>query len=358
MCRKQNELGMKLEQRINAFIQLGNFLDEFKEDKEWNDYTKGVSKSDFEELNDCIKKLHHYNGWFTEESVRKAISGIRNWLTKEELSRFCGQYSIKDDSNKTIAIIAAGNIPLVGFHDIMCSLLAGHHVVIKLSSDDNKLLPLILKYLVQIEPDFYARIRISDGKLNDYHAVIATGSDNTNRYFETYFGKYPHIFRGNRTSIAILDGSETDEELKLLGNDIFDFYGLGCRNVSKVFVPKGYDLNKLFGALFDFKEIVNHNKYGNNYDYNKAILLLDQAPDLIENGFLILQKTKALHSPLAVLYYDEYENKQEVEDFISQYEDKIQCKVGKEWIPFGQAQEPKIDDFADNVDTMKFLTQL
>ncbi len=349
---------MKLEQRINAFVQLGNFLEEFVSANEWKDYAKGVSKTDFDEMNECIQKLHFYNGWFTEESVRKSIKGIRSWLTEKELNRFCANYKIKEESNKTIAIIAAGNIPLVGFHDILCSLLAGHHVVIKLSSDDNKLLPLILKYLVHIEPEFYSRIRISDGKLNDYHAVIATGSDNTNRYFETYFSKYPHIFRGNRTSVAVLDGSETAEELKLLGYDIFDFYGLGCRNISKVLIPKGYDINKLFGALYDFKEIVNHNKYGNNYDYNKAILLLDQVPDLLENGFLILQKTKELHSPLAVLYYDEYENKEEVEAFLKLHESKIQCKVGKGYLDFGKAQQPTIDDFADNVDTMAFLVKL
>lgn len=348
---------MKLEQRINAFVQLGKFLEEFSEKKEWKDYSNGVSQNDFNELNGCIEKLHHYNGWFTEENVRKAIKGIRTWLFENELNSFCKPYTMNKES-RNIAIITAGNIPLVGFHDVMCSLLVGHNVILKLSSDDDKLLPLILKYLVQLEPEFYNRIRISDGKLNDYHAVIATGSDNTNRYFETYFGKYPHIFRGNRTSIAVLNGEESEIDLKKLGNDIFDFFGLGCRNVSKVFVPKGYDLNKLFGALFEFKEIVNHNKYGNNYDYNKAILILDQTPYLLENGFLILQKSKELHSPLAVLYYDEYENRGEVDSFLKTHESKIQCVVGKGFVDFGKAQEPKINDFADNVDTMKFLTQL
>lgn len=349
---------MNLQQRKNAFIQLGKFLEEFTVEKEWKDYSKGVSQVDFTEFNEAIRQIRIHNGWFTETMVRKAILGISLWLKEEVLNDFCAKYPIENQKPKKIALILAGNIPLVGFHDVMCSLLCGHSVLLKFSSDDHQLLPAVLKYLTQIEPLFYDHIRIADAKLNDYDAVIATGSDNTNRYFESYFAKYPHIFRGNRTSLAILTGEESREDLVKLGHDVFDFYGLGCRNVSKVFVPKGYDTDKLFDAFFEFKEIINHNKYANNYDYNKAVFLLEQTKDLMENGFFLLKKDKELHSPLAVLFYDEYENWNEVETFIEARKDKIQCVVGKNFIPFGSAQSPSIDDFADGVDTMKFLTEL
>lgn len=349
---------MELSKRINAFAQLGKFLSEFTEAKEWKDYSNGVSQSDFDEFNELIPKVKIYNGWFTEEMIRKSLAGISLWLDEKTLTDFVAKYHLEKTSSKRIALIMAGNIPLVGFHDVMCSLLCGHSVLLKFSSEDDKLLPLVLKYLVQIEPEFYDFVRVADAKMNNYDAVIATGSDNTNRYFESYFGKYPHIFRGNRTSVAVLTGEETKEELKKLGNDVFDFYGLGCRNVSKVLVPKGYDLNNIFGAFFGFQDIINHNKYANNYDYNKAILLMESTKDLLENGFLLVKKDKELHSPLAVLFYDEYENQKEIDDFIAKHQEKIQCVVGKKYIPFGQAQKPAIDDFADGVDTMEFLAKL
>ena len=349
---------MNLDQRIQAFAQLGNFLDEFTERKELKDYSNGVSLTDFNEFNKIITSVYQYNGWFTEEMVRKAIGGIRLWLRKSELEIFCSHYDIKNQPPKNIALILAGNIPFVGFHDVLCTLLCGHSALIKLSSDDPILIPALLKYLTQIEPGFYDKFRFAEGKINNYDAVIATGGDNTNRYFKTYFGKYPHIFRANRTSIAVLTGEESREDLVNLGHDIFDFYGLGCRNVSKILVPKGYELNKLFDAFFEFKEIVNHKKYGNNYDYNKAVYLLERVPDLLENGFLLVKKDKNLHSPLAVLFYDEYENKSDIDKFIHEHADHIQCVAGYGFVPFGKTQQPGIDDFADDANTMKFLTNL
>lgn len=349
---------MNLDQRIQAFAQLGSFLDEFTHPKEWKDYSNGVSQHDFDEFNKVITSVYQYNGWFTEEMVRKAIGGIRLWLRKNELEFFCGRYDIANQSPKNVALILAGNIPFVGFHDVMCTLLCGHSALIKLSSDDTILIPALLKYLTQIEPGFYDKIRFADGKMNNFDAVIATGSDNTNRYFETYFAKYPHIFRGNRTSLAVLTGEESREDLVNLGHDVFDFYGLGCRNVSKIFVPKGYDLNKIFDAFFEFKEVVNHKKYGNNYDYNKAVYLLEQVPDLLENGFLLVKKDSNLHSPLAVLFYDEYDDQCDIGKFLHEHADHIQCVAGERFIPFGKTQEPGVDDFADNTDTMKFLTEL
>ena len=349
---------MKIEQRIQAFVQLGRFLNQFAEDQPWQGYETGVSQTDFDEFTKAIEGVHIYNGWFTSQEVRRAIRGIASWLNKETLENWLSKYNVnKNKTPKTVAVIMAGNIPLVGFHDAMSVLLSGNNLLAKFSSDDELLMPLVLKYLTQLEPEFYHRIRIADGRLNGFDAVIATGSDNSSRYFEHYFGKYPHIIRKNRTSVAVLDGSETREELTELGHDIFDFFGLGCRNVSKIFIPEDFDLDRFFGAVFGFKEIIQHKKYANNYDYHKALYLMNQ-DKLIENGFLLLKEDDQLHSPLGTLFYERYDHPGEVDEKLNALKDQLQCVIGKNFIPFGKAQTPAVDDYADGVDTMKFLSDI
>ncbi|MCB0762940.1 MAG: acyl-CoA reductase, partial [Flavobacteriales bacterium] len=251
----------------------------------------------------------------------------------------------------------AGNIPLVGFHDVMCVLLSGHKAKLKFSSDDNKLFPLLLQVLVKLEPQFAGYMDTTDGKLEGFDAVLATGSNNTSRYFEHYFGHVPHIIRRNRHSAAVLTGSESDEELKALGHDIFDYFGLGCRSVSKLYLPNGYDFNTFFGAIFDFGDIVNHHKYANNYDYNKAVWLLNKE-DLLDNGFVLLRKSTDMTSPTGSLHYEFYDSLDQVRTDLQARSEEIQCVVGEGFVPFGKSQSPRLNDYADGVDTMVWLAQL
>jgi hypothetical protein len=351
---------MTAKQRINAFVQLGQFLEQFTVDKPWEGYDNGVSQADYEDFNKLIEHVHVYNGWFTPVMVRKALAGIRSWLYADVLEKWLAAYPVKEhapDKFHTVAVIMAGNIPLVGFHDALCVLITGNRIMAKFSSDDSALMPFLLKYLVQIEPGFDELVRIANDKLTNFDAVIATGSNNSARYFEQYFGKYPHIIRQNRTSVAVIDGQENKDELTALGHDIFDFYGLGCRNVSKLYVPKGYDLDRFFGAIFGFKDVINHKKYGNNYDYHKAIYLMNR-DKLIENGFLVLKEDKSLFSPVGILHYEYYTDKAQVEKDLEAHQEEIQCVAGHGHIPFGQTQLPKVDDYADGVDTMRFITGL
>ncbi|MFZ5554964.1 MAG: acyl-CoA reductase [Bacteroidota bacterium] len=349
-----------IKQRIAAFVQLGKFLSEFRENQPWKDYSNGVSRAESETFNELISQLHIYNGWFTEKMVRKAIGSWSDLLSKENFEKWVSHYPGLSENGepKTVAVIMAGNIPLVGFHDLLCVLISGNNALIKLSSDDNKLLPFILTHLTsEIEPSFAGKIKFAEGKLEKFDAVIATGSDNSSRYFQYYFGKYPHIIRKNRTSVAVLSGNESEEELKWLGHDVFDYFGLGCRNVSKLFIPEDFDLDRFFKAIFPFKEIINHKKYANNYEYNKAIYLMNR-DELTENGFLLLKEDKSLHSPLAMLFYERYDKSEKVEHFLQMHKEQLQCVVGKNGIPFGSTQSPQLWDYADGVDTLEFLISL
>jgi hypothetical protein len=248
---------------------------------------------------------------------------------------------------------------MVGFHDLLCVLLSGHIALLKLSSDDNVLMPFFIKLLEYYEPEFTKVIQFSEGKLTKFDAVIATGSNNTAAHFKSYFGKYPHIIRKNRTSAAVITGNESTEDLKKLGRDIFLYFGLGCRNVSKLLVPEGYSFDKLFEAVFDYKFVVDNKKYGNNYDYNRTIYLLN-LEKFLDNNFLIIKEDKGLFSPVSVLFYQEFASEKEVKEYIEANKKDLQCIVGNGpgMIPFGYSQAPVITDYADGVDTLKFLVNL
>jgi hypothetical protein len=343
-------------ERIAAFVQLGHFLEHFAVEKDWQGYNDGVSQTEHDDFNQVIESVKHHNGWFTPEMVRKSFGGISKWLKADIMEKWLANYR-DTEKNKTIAVIMAGNIPLVGFHDVLCVLLSGNKLMAKFSGDDDVLMPLILKYLVQVESRFNDTIRISNNQLAGFDAVIATGSNNSARYFEAYFGKYPHIIRKNRTSVAVIKGTESAGDLKALGHDIFDYYGLGCRNVTKIYVPASYHLDTFFGAIFDFKDIIHHKKYANNYDYHKAIYLMN-GDKLLENGFLLLKEDKSVFSPVGVLHYEYYTDLKTVEAELALKKEELQCIVDNKQLHFGQTQSPKIDDYADGVDTMKFIQSL
>lgn len=335
---------MTLDQRITAFHQLGSHLGQLSEEA-------------FEALHQSVRQE---NPWFTKDNVRMALKGIEQFLQEDLLKKWVSSYSLQPATPKTIALVLAGNIPLVGFHDFLCVLMSGHKAQLKLSSKDSTLFRYIIKHLVWLEPGFNAFIHIKDDKLENFDAVIATGSDNSARYFEFYFGKYPHIIRKNRTSCAILTGQETDDDLKALGTDIFSYFGLGCRNVSTLYIPQRYDLTRILSSWNEHKHIIDHHKYCNNYDYQKSILLVNGTPHL-DNGFVLLQESNRLVSPISVLYYQYYSDGVDLQTKLEANKNKLQCIIGN--VPlsttqFGQAQLPALWDYADQVDTLKFLAEL
>lgn len=356
---------MKLKQRVAAFAKLGIYLHQLASNEK-ND-------SDFGELNtlyysqaqQLISSVKLQNGWFTENNVRNSLLAIADMLQEKHLVNWVSNYQISDSSPaKRIGIVMAGNIPLVGFHDFLSVLMSGNCAVIKLSSDDALLLPMLVRILCNIEPGFVSQIDFSVGGLKKIDAVIATGSGNTARYFEYYFSKMPSLIRKNRNSLAVLDGSEEPEELTKLGEDIFNYFGLGCRNVSKLFIPQGYDLDRFFKAIYSFNELINHNKYANNFDYNRAVYLMGKDKEgLLENGFLFLVKSTEYASPVAVLLYEYYQTIESLNQRFETDQEKIQCIVSnsaliKNSIPLGTSQRPQLWDYADNVDTLRFLVTL
>ncbi len=251
----------------------------------------------------------------------------------------------------------AGNIPLVGFHDFLSVFLSGHIAVIKLSSDDKHLFPAVLNIMNSLNSGISECVEVVDGKLTGFDAVIATGSDNSALYFESYFGKYPNIIRKNRTSIAIINGKETKEELKKIGDDIFSYYGLGCRNISQILVPENFKLDDFFEAIYDYNGVINHNKYANNYDYNKAVYLMN-LETFLDNGFVLLKEDDSLNSPLAVIFYKRYKNQHDIDAYLNENAGKIQVIIGKDYTGFGDGQSPTLTDYADGIDTMAFLNKL
>lgn len=351
----------KLNHRILAFSKLGDFLSQFN--------TNGIIKNNTIAHNDLffdafkmqVERAYEFNGWFTLENVLFSCEGWSNSLNKNNLEKFASSVDLSGIQPKTIAIIMAGNIPLVGFHDFLSVLLSGHSVVVKQSSNDKHLLPILAKYLQYVSDEFKDKITFTEEKLDGFDAVIATGSSNTARYFDYYFGKYPSIIRENRNSVAVLTGNETDEEMQALSDDIFTYFGLGCRSVSKIFVPQDYNFDKLFNAVFKHKDIINNARYANNYDYNKAVYLMSLF-DLLENGFLMLKEDQSYSSPISSLFYEKYDDLESLKARLKIDKNKIQCVVANNFIDteikFGETQKPKLTDFADGVNTLEFLANL
>jgi len=341
---------MKLSARIEAFAKVGDFISRH--------YAGTPQASEIvlhEGLTEVIRIAETYNNWFIPRFINDAIQNLSVFLQRSQLEPFSTK--LTESPGKTIALICAGNIPLVCFHDVFCVLLSGNKALIKLSSDDKILLPFFLRLLCHYEPEFESAIHFADGKISNFDAVIATGSDNTASHLHYYFGKYPNIIRKNRSSVALLTGTESTEDLKNLGTDIFQYFGLGCRNVTKLLVPAGYVFNSFFESILDWSFVVNNKKYGNNYDYHRAIFLLEQIP-FLDNNFLMIREEKALHSPVGVLHYEFYEDPAAAAEILKSATDQLQCIVGKDYVPFGYSQRPVISDFADNVNTLDFLLNL
>jgi hypothetical protein len=338
---------MNLKERIDAFSKLGEILRDSLAGKE----TKYSSA-----LNNLIETQFQKNPWFTPENIRMAVKAIAGELKHENLVKWTVMYpSLANDIKPVnVGVIMAGNIPLVGFHDFLSVLITDNNIIAKTSSKDSDLIILISEILYDINPGFREKIKIAEGTLSGFNMVIATGSDNSSRYFEYYFGKYPGIIRKNRKSLAIIDGNETDEELTALGSDIFSYFGLGCRNVSKLFAPSGYDFTRMLKAWQKYSGVIKHKQYASNYDFSKAVYLVNREK-FTDSGFILLKENQGLSSPVGVLYYEFYNSFNEAEMIAENLKEKIQCICSKNHIAFGKAQAPALWDYADGIDTVEFL---
>jgi hypothetical protein len=336
---------IKKSDRIRAFATVGDIL----------------SKLSPGEKEMIFRRAGNENSWFTDENIQQSLEGVIRYLDREKLEHWTEDLPKNQENVKKVGVVMAGNIPLVGFHDFLSVLISGHHLLAKLSSQDSFLMRYIAGILTDIEPRFRERLTFAE-RLNEAEAIIATGSDNSSRYFQYYFSSRPHIIRKNRTSVGIIRGDEDQEDLKALGEDVFRYFGLGCRNVSKIYVPQTYDFTGLLDAWQDFADLLRHHKYNNNYDYNKSVYLVNKAPHY-DSGFSLLRESPELVSPVSVVYYERYEDATELPARIAARKDKIQCIVSKggafeSSLPFGKAQQPELWDYADNIDTLAFLNAL
>lgn len=327
-----------LEHRINLLAKLGDYM-----------------TADAQSWRDAKDRAVQQNSWFTHEHIEIAAKNIvEGYLQHDLLTAWAAQYPLPV-APKIVGIVMAGNIPLVGFHDFLCGYICGHHLKLKLSSKDAALIRDVIRQLTEWEPATAEQVELSD-VLTGCDAYIATGSNNSSRYFEQYFAKWPHIIRRNRTSVAVLDGTETEEELQALSKDVFTYFGLGCRNVTQVQVPEGYDFAPLLDAFKNHEALMNHHKYHNNYDYHLAVYLLNKVPYL-NNDSLLMVENEIPFSAVSVLHYQHYNDRAVLMERLKSSED-VQAIVGHGAIPFGTAQMPALADYADGVDTMAFLTSL
>ena len=334
---------MNLNERISLFSSLGNL----------------IAEKDNPNIITSFHRIKTSNPWFSEENILLSLSSVSKMLTEEALIDWTSKYDFKPTLNKKkVFIIMAGNLPLVGFHDFLSVLISGNVAVVKLSSKDNILPRILIELMISIDPRISEFINVVDNIIDlNVDAVIATGSDNSSKYFDYYFKGFKSIIRKNRRSVAILDGSESESQLESLANDVFSYFGLGCRSVSKIYIPVDYDLNKLFKSFFKYNPIINHIKYANNYDYNKTIYLMNKEK-LLDNGFVIFKEDQSIQSPVATVFYEYYNSRDNLNNYIKSNRNLFQCIVSNKDIPFGQSQFPKLTDYADQKDTIEFLLSI
>ncbi len=353
---------MNLDKRISAFVSLKEFFQNILNE----DYIfDNEFSADADNFRNIILTDNFHNAWFTEANIKYSIRAISESLSEANIKQWLSKYNLKNENEKPskVGVILAGNLPLVGFHDFLCVLITGNIFIGKMSSKDNRLLKSVADILKKIEPEFEKYIYFEENILKNFDAIIATGSNNSARYFEYYFGKYPNIIRKNRNSIAILEGSETKEHIEKLADDIFMYFGLGCRNVSKIFIPENFELNRIFEGLLKYSEIINHNKYVNNYAYNRAIYLMDSKV-FFDNNFVMLKEDSGISSPISVVYFEHYKSINQMIDYVKSNSDLLQCVVTNmklndiKTINFGETQKPQLWDYADNIDTINYLISL
>ncbi len=360
-------MSLPLDRRIAAFTGLSSFLSALATGNP--DTLPDELKGFYNEFFDLLPVIYEHNGWFTRDFVLYQLDSLAEATSYDNLEKWLAPYRDKLENRRsaaTVAVIMAGNIPFVGFSDFISVLMAGHKFLGKLSSKDTILPKFITDVLLSIEPGLKDYIVLTEENLRGhvFDAVIATGSDNSARYFEYYFSSYPRIIRKNRTSVAVLTGNESDDDLSGLADDVFLYFGLGCRNVSKVYLPRGYDLDKLFRAFYKYRDLINHNKYANNYEYNRAIYLLNRE-EFYDNGFVLLKpEDVALVSPTAVVYYQFYDSPEIVNMYLQANKDKIQTVVsplefnGMDRCDFGRSQRPMLWQYPDGIDIMEFLLEI
>ena len=344
---------MNLNDRIELVSELGQF---FKKYLDTNyDNTNDDNLIAFEKT---IQQGKLNNPWFTDQNMKVNLSYWAEKLNKYDLTQWMNNYDTMNVSSKNVAIIMAGNIPLVGFHDFLSVFLSGHNSIIKLSSNDKHILPFLTNLMISINNELSKKIIYIEGKLQGYDAVIATGSNNTSRYFEYYFKNKKSIIRKNRNSIAVLDGSENEDDLSLLGVDIFTYFGLGCRSISKLYVPENYCFDLFFNSIFKWNDLINSHKYANNYDYNKAIYLMSEYK-FFDNGFFMVKEGSELYSPISTINYEFYNDISTLKQKIKADDKDIQCIVSnteiENKINFGETQKPSLSQYADNIDVVEFL---
>ncbi|AZQ44483.1 acyl-CoA reductase [Nonlabens ponticola] len=362
-------INTSLNDRIQAFAHAGTVLSDYLKSDDHQD------QSHAQLIEDALISAQQNNSWFTRDNLVFALHEWSEALTVENLESWLAPYHISNIKPVTVGVIAAGNIPLVGLHDVLSIILVGHHALIKTSSNDQVLLPMVLELAASHKPELKNSYTITDGRLENYDAVIATGSDNTARYFEHYFGQKPNIIRKNRNSIAVLDGTESHEQLVALSDDVFLFFGLGCRSVSHLKVPVDYNFDAFFKAMYEKREIISYFKYANNYDYNKAVYLMSEFK-LLDNEFLILkEEADSYASPIASLGYSHYQDLDDIKSEIATNAEKLQCVActssmqeqlapaianlqTPQLVDLGNTQKPRLQDYADGVDTVQFLLTL
>lgn len=353
---------LTLQQRIDSLATLGEVLQKHVNEFVLQDTMANEGAHPFTE---AVQRAGAANGWFTSSNVIQAFQALLPWLTRDALLEWTEKYQLPEQNlhPKTIGVVMAGNIPMVNFHDFLAVLVSGNRFLGKLSSSDPHLLPYVAKELIKINTAWQPYITFTDTRLENPDAIIATGSNNTSRYFDYYFSRYPHIIRRNRTSVAILHGDETDAQLQALGSDVFSYFGLGCRNVSKIYLPQGFAVSRLIEQFQPQANVILHHKYHNNYDYQKAILLINNQP-FFDGGFMLLKEDEALHAPVSVVHLSFYTNLQQAQTTLLHDAENIQCVVSAQPIPPlqiiepGQTQQPSLTDYPDGVDVMKFLNSL
>ena len=348
-------------EKKKCFVALGRFLSQFSLDNNTKNDAVLHNELFYDDFVKLIALSQSHNGWFTPEQVYFAIQSWAAALTEENLTKWLSNYNLENVQHKTVAIIMAGNIPLVGFHDFLSVVIVGHKALVKTSSNDQHLIKFLANYLIAVDAAISECIEFTDGRLENFDVVIATGSNNTARYFDFYFKDKPSIIRKNRNSVAVLNGKESHDDLVNLGEDIFRYFGLGCRNVSKLFVPIGYDFDAFFKGIYEQKDVIYYEKYANNYDYNKAVFLMSNFK-LLDNEFLTIKEDTSYASPISSVFYEYYDSVSEMQSRLENDKEQIQCIVSNNLIPnsisFGETQKPKLWDYADNLDTLAFLISL